>query len=960
MTDISPDEWPDCLPELGQFIRDNSSEIMQAWEEVLRKRLADNPRTTHRVALRDHLPQFLKSLARDLITGRDGRDAESRPAAKEHGLQRWRQGYEIELVIRDYQLIFQAILNEVHKGFGRPLETLEVANLNKLLNEASVVAIRTFLAFQPENGVATPDEDVSESVLDNCIDAVIVCSPEGTVLKWNKGARSHYEYSAEDMVGKNVSSLVPPQHRLVYERSLAALQSGKEVGPIDTVRQRADGSEISVSVAASPLCNRHGEVTGFVAIERNISDRVRAAEALREALEEAERANRTKSEFLANVSHELRTPMNAILGMTELALDEDLSPELRDYLETSQESAEMLLVLVNDVLDISRLEAGKFALDESSFSLREVLDDTIRSVSSRAFRKGLEIACRISTQAPDALQGDPLRLRQIITNLVGNAIKFTEEGEVVVEVNLDSKSGQSCVLRFSVSDTGIGISEEDQHRIFTPFTQADSSSTRRFTGTGLGLAIAGHLVNCFRGQFWVQSELGVGSIFYFTSRFPLADGEDEKHGKERQHIQTLRDLPILVADDNETNLDIIGNMLTDWQMKPVLACDAPSALEQLKSAQKKGQPIPLVVVDALMPENDGFELAETIKAADDVRTKTVLMISSADRLAFKERVEELQVDGILEKPVSESNLFDAIVSTMGIGTVDKEGTEFTIEQAVSSRCLDVLLVEDTPANRKVVEKILSKRGHLVITANNGREALDLFRERQFDLILMDVQMPSMDGIQATEAIRTVEAEREAEQGVPIIAMTAHAMAGDRGRCLAAGMDGYVSKPISMRKLIRIVEKYARRDSSQPAVAGSPNSEMPATKQSKSIAANFPNTGELNLQNVIKRLGGDIELLRDLIGFYLEDYPGLLERIEEALIDEDAGFVQRAAHSMKGLVANFDARTCRDTAAQIELIAKQRQLETVPDLLAQLRKCTAKLARELESYREQMPPNRPSI
>jgi len=505
MYEMTFDVWPDQLPEVGHAIHAHGPTIMKAWEDLIEQHLPTSSRTIHRVELRDHLPQFLDKLSQDLIAGREGRDAASQPMARKHGVERWNQGWELELVVRDYQLLLLAIMTVLHDQLERDLTTVETQNLTKLLQEASVVAIRTFLSYRHAEEKKGEGAPILNGLLENCNDAVLELSLDGIIVRWNQGAEKIYGYRADNIVGSHIGIILPPDRQPEFDRCVTMLKNGRDVPPFDSMRRRADGTDISVSVSVSPIRDKDGALQGLLSIGRDISDRVRAAEALRDALEEAERASRAKSEFLANVSHELRTPMSAIIGMTELALDEELSPELRDYLETTRESADQLLTLVNDVLDISKLESGKFVLDEVSFSLRELVDETVRSISSRAFRKGLEIACRVEANVPDALHGDSLRLRQILTNLVGNAIKFTDEGEVVVEVKLDASPGRSCVLQFSVADTGIGISAENQKRVFAPFTQADSSSTRRFAGTGLGLSIATHLINCFRGEFWLES-----------------------------------------------------------------------------------------------------------------------------------------------------------------------------------------------------------------------------------------------------------------------------------------------------------------------------------------------------------------------------------------------------------------------------------------------------------------------
>jgi two-component system, sensor histidine kinase and response regulator len=951
MFDTAYDGWPDQLPELGAWLLSNTSNVMKRWEEMVGLELPFPERTAHRSQLRNNLPEYLKALAKDLQTGRQGRDAKATPAARQHGMQRWQLGWDLELVVRDYQLLLHAIIDEANQMMDRNVTTTEMQNLTRLLQDANIEAIRGYYAFRQK--IERNDQELTGhfGLLDNCSDAVIELDLDGTILYWNKGAERMYGYRAQDIVGTHVAIIFPPNRRLEFDRCIMMLKNGREVPPFDTIRRRADGTDISVSITASPIRDKQNNLQGYVSIARDISDRVRAAEALRDALEEAERASRAKSEFLANVSHELRTPMNAIIGMTDLALDEELSPELRDYLETTRESADLLLSLVNDVLDISKLESGKFVLDEVNFGLRELIADSMRSISSRAYRKGLEIACKVANNVPDNLHGDPLRLRQILTNLVGNAIKFTDEGEIIIEVTQETGSGKSCVLRFAVRDTGIGISEEDQKRVFAPFTQADASTTRRFAGTGLGLAIASHLINCFRGQFWVESEVGVGSTFFFTARFALAEQSKSTTNLPAPAVEKLRDLSVLIADDNETSREILAKLLADWQMKPVVTADAKTALEQWQSAQTHGEPFRLAVIDAIMPERDGFQLIEEIKSKDELGTKTILMLSSTDRLAFKERCQEVEFDEVLEKPISQSNLFDAIVSALGVSTLDVVRNSDFSKLPPAKRTLNILLAEDTPANRKVAERVLAKRGHHVISAANGREAVDLFHQNAFDVILMDVQMPSMDGFQATEAIRSYEEEHSSARRIPIIAMTAHAMVGDRHRCLAAGMDDYISKPISIRRLVEIVEAYGQEgiEIAEPIQADASDREV-----AKALIKTVNNTGALmDLENALRRLDGDQSLLIDLIGFYLEDYPGLLTKMDEASEAEDAASLERAAHSLKGLVANFDAMYARDLAQRMEFAAKERDLTTASGLISNLKTAASDLATELENYRNSL-------
>lgn len=930
----------DCVLQLGDDVGIKVCEILEQWKSFIERKLPSNARTTHRPQLIDAVAHLLTSSFNNHLN----KDGNPKKSDTVHLSLAWQKGWELELVINDLNALYPAIRAVADKhDLQKP--NLQIQRVLDVINTGCIGAIRSFVAYRTQNERKIP---TLSGILECCTDAIIELSLDGTILNWNQGATRLYGYLANEIVGSHIGTILPVDRQIEFDRCIAVLRSGRDVSPFDTVRRRADGTEIPVSITASPIRDGQGKLEGFVSIARDISDRVRAAEALRDALEEAERASRAKSEFLANVSHELRTPMNAIIGMTELALDEELSPELRDYLETTRESADLLLALVNDVLDISKLESGKFVLDEVDFSLRELVDETVRSISSRAYRKGLEIVCLVSSDVPDAVHGDPLRLRQILTNLVGNAIKFTDDGEVVVEVTLESSSGRSCILRFSVADTGIGISNEDQTRVFAPFTQADASSTRRHTGTGLGLAIAGHLINCFRGQLWLQSEVGVGSTFYFTTRLTLADENETHSNSSSLNTNQFKDLRILVVDDNETNRDIVANQLSEWQISPVLAHDARTAMKEIDTAASQGHPISLAIVDAIMPERDGFELIKEIQQKAKNKTKTVLMISSADRITFKDRCHELEFDSLLEKPVSQTNLLKSLASVFGIVAPPSITRVNGLSETRSpQRHLHLLLAEDTPANRKVVEKVLTKRGHSVTSVSNGREAVDEFRQGGFDAVLMDVQMPSMDGLQATESIRKCEDERGNKNRIPIIAMTAHAMVGDRHRCLAAGMDDYISKPINIRRLIDLVEHYGDRNLHIDQIE-----KTQSAPNQKISAYHTAEEGDImDLERALRRLDNDKALLIDLIGFFLEDYPALITRIDESLQNDDASSLQRASHSLKGLVANFDAHVSKDICQQIETFAKQGDMATAASLVDGMKQSIEELARELQNYRD---------
>jgi PAS domain S-box-containing protein len=631
---------------------------------------------------------------------------------------------------------------------------------------------------------------------------------EGIITFVNEKFCSISKFSRDELMGKNHRVVNSGHHPKEFFGELwRTIKSGQSwKGKIKN--RTKDGTLFWSDTTIVPFCDTQGKPFQYIAIRTDITSLKRIEEELRRAKDIAEQASRAKSEFLANMSHEIRTPLNGIMGMTDLALETELSREQREYLETVKASSDTLLTVINDILDFSKIEAGKIDLEVADFDLRDTLETTLKTLAVRADEKGLELLCEVAPEVPEVVRGDVTRLRQVVINLVGNAIKFTNEGEVAVKVQVEAEEGGDLVLRFTVSDTGIGIAEDKREKIFEPFAQADTSTTRKYGGTGLGLTISVRLVRMMGGKIWMESEEGRGSHFHFTVRMGAADGQEIKVGSAAAP-EILRGVRVLVVDDNSTNRRILEGMLKRWEMRPVSEKGGEEALAQLVSAREAGEAFGLIVTDMHMPKMDGFELVERIRRRPELSTATIMMLTSAGHRGDAERCQKLGVSAYLLKPIRQSELREAIARVLGAR--EQEGkipliTRFSLGDARDgSDFLRVLVAEDNPVNQRLIVRLLEKRGHRVALADNGRQALAALEKESFDLVLMDVQMPEMDGFEATSAIRMKEKNSGLHQ--TIIALTAHAMKGDREKCLAEGMDGYLTKPIRPQELDEVLARY---------------------------------------------------------------------------------------------------------------------------------------------------------
>ena len=750
--------------------------------------------------------------------------------------------------------------------------------------------------------------------------------------------------TAEYMVGKTVADFYP--ERIAANAKVEdekVMNSGEVIEGV--FEDEVDGEQRFFASRKGPVRNKDHEVIGIQTIFWDITEQRKAEiallaerEELRVAKEIADSANQAKSDFLANMSHEIRTPMNAIIGMTDLLLETQLNGTQHEYLAMIRDSGEALLSLINDVLDFSKIESGKFELDVAPFDIRELLGDTMKGLGFKAHDKGLELAVEIDPGMPDRLQGDAGRIRQIVVNLVGNAIKFTDQGEVLLDIKSKAISPTKTKLHVSVVDTGIGIATDNVDKVFKEFEQADASTTRRFGGTGLGLAICSRLVQLMNGQIWVESELGTGSTFQFEIELENDDSKPVPTVTTPVDIQGIR---VLIVDDNATNRRILKDMLSNWGMKPVTASGGNLALQALADALEEEDAFQLVISDVNMPEVDGISLAEAIINRALLNPASVIMLTSGARPDDTRNLKSIGVNLHLIKPAKQSEIYDAVISSLTATNMTLPDSNWSVEnqttRKTTSARLNILLAEDNLVNQKLAVGLLDKLGHRVTITNDGQEAVDrLFDGNEnFDLVLMDVQMPVMDGLAATQEIR--RREKTSGNHIPIFAMTAHAMKGDRENCLAVGMDDYLSKPIRLKEL---EEKLSE-------VAIAPANNTSKTENGLSAPDGLV---AIDWSAALENLAGDQALLLELCESFEQEANQLIQKADFAMQAGKSTELNSAAHSLKGAMMFLNPEAAIRTAQELESQAAMNNLEAAKPPLQQLHGQLASVLQLVRSFR----------
>jgi PAS domain S-box-containing protein len=851
----------------------------------------------------------------------------------------------------------------------------------RTLEQAQEEIKRLSEALEEQNREGAAELEAFKYALDQSA-IVAITDVGGKITYVNEKFCEISRYDREELLGQDHRIINSGYHEKVFIRNLWRTIARGRVWHGELRNRAKDGSIYWVDTTIVPFLNERGKPYQYVAIRYDITSRKETEEALRVARDElearveerttelartnadlkgqirereqaeaemvraremAEAANRAKSEFLANMSHEIRTPMNAVIGMTALLLNTELTRRQREYATTIRTSGENLLAIINDILDFSKIEAGEMRLEAIDFDLRTTIEDVAVLAAERAHAKGLELANLLEHDVPTALRGDPGRIRQVLANLLGNAIKFTEAGEVILHTSLVEETGGTAVVRFEVKDTGIGIAREQQERLFEPFTQADASTTRRYGGTGLGLVISKQLVEIMGGEIGLQSESGTGSIFFLEVPF---DKQPEGARVAPAMPADLRDLRVLVVDDNETNRKIVHEQVISWGMKNSMAEDGPGALRMLRAAAQRGEPYDVAVLDMHMPKMDGMQLARRIKADPSVASTRLVLLTSVGQYADMEAAQQLGIEAYLTKPARQSEFFDALSTVMGArresATSDQDRPLVTRQSVREARFRSrgrVLVAEDNPTNQKVAVGMLEMLGYQADVANDGLEALETLSKGTYAAVLMDVQMPEMDGYAATAEIR----RREESEGrhIPIIAMTANVLRGDREKALAAGMDDYVSKPVKSEELAEVLKRWVPKREASP----EQTTREPDANTGLATATREGSPLDERVLADLHKLGPDF--ISRLARIFLRDAPSQLRALEESARGGDWRSVGRFSHTLKGNCSAVGASKMAEICAELQEATASRDTARTQELLGQLEEELSRVRSALE-------------